>query len=477
MIRFGLGAVKGVGEGAVEVIKQARDEGGSLLSLFDFCKRVDGRKVNRKVIEALVKAGAFDGVAAENSVTRARVFGAIGLASERAAEAQRERESGQTNLLALFAPKNGNGSNGSAVADQKYPPADEWLPKELLAYEKEALGFYISGHPLDRYAGEIRRYTNATAANCTEKGERAEVVLAGVVTSYQERPMKNGQGKYAFFTLEDRSGQIEFIVNSRKVEEHRELLSRDEPLLVTGTVDTPFGEGEAARERLRFIDAKPLSRIRAEKSSLLDIKLNADVVSEDQIKALEKVLRAHTGACKAVLRMEIPKRSETVFDLGDGYKVAASDDLLARIEQIFGARVRGAALGHRITVRARSASESIYACWLSFAAVGRPNYDHVLRRETSRPKQKTAEVPTARQLLQDVAEGIRVLQTRDGIELTDAQILERARNIVTGLLGNYRIRSLDVREPPGPRSLHQMDLLEQLEERAEERNNGRSGRA
>jgi hypothetical protein len=101
-----------------------------------------------------------------------------------------------------------------------------------------------------------------------------------------------------------------------------------------------------------------------------------------------------------------------------------------------------------------------------------------LRRETSRSKQKNAELPTARQLLQDVAEGIRVLQTRDGIELTDAQILERARNIVTGLLGNYRIRSLDVvRDPPGPRSLHQMDLLEQLEERAEERNNGRSGRA
>jgi DNA polymerase III subunit alpha len=342
VIRFGLGAVKGVGEGAVEVIRQAREDGGPLLSLFDFCKRVDGRKVNRKVIEALVKAGAYDGVAAENGVTRARVFAAIGLASERAAEAQRERESGQTNLLALLAGPpagDGKGSNGSSMDDHKYPPADEWMPKELLAYEKEALGFYISGHPLDRYAGEIRRYTNATAANCTEKGERAEVVLAGVVTSYQERPMKSGQGKYAFFTLEDQTGQIEFIVNARKVEEHRDLLSRDEPLLVTGTVDAPFGEGESVRERLRFIDAKPLSRVRAEKSSLLDIKLNADLVSEDQIKALEKVLRAHTGACKAVLRMEIPKRSETVIDLGDGYKVAASDDLLARIEQIFGARV------------------------------------------------------------------------------------------------------------------------------------------
>src|SRR4029434_423389 len=92
VIRFGLGAVKGVGEGAVEIIKQARDQGGPFLSLFDFCKRVDARKVNRKVLEALVKAGGCDGVATQNGVTRARVFSAIELASERAAEAQRERE-------------------------------------------------------------------------------------------------------------------------------------------------------------------------------------------------------------------------------------------------------------------------------------------------------------------------------------------------------------------------------------------------
>jgi DNA polymerase-3 subunit alpha len=344
VIRFGLGAVKGVGEGAVEVIKAAREQGGAFLSLFDFCKRVDGRKVNRKVVEALVKAGAFDGIAAQNAVSRPRVFGAIGLASERAAEAQRERESGQTSLLALFAGASngqdkGKGASPSMLGEDKYPPADDWLPKELLAYEKEALGFYISGHPLDRYVSEIRRYANATVATATERGERAEVILGGVVAAYQERPMKNGQGKIAFFTLEDLTGQIELFVASKKVDEYRELLSRDEPLLVTGTVDTPFGDGEAARERLRFMDAKLLSRVRAEKSSILDIKLNADVVSEAQITALEKVLRSHTGTCKAVLRMEIPKRSETILDLGDDYKVAASDDLLARIEQIFGGRV------------------------------------------------------------------------------------------------------------------------------------------
>jgi DNA polymerase-3 subunit alpha len=343
-IRFGLGAVKGVGEGAVEVIKAARDEGGPFLSLFDFCKRVDGRKVNRKVLEALVKSGAFDGVAASNAVSRAKLFAAIGLASDRAAAHQREKESGQTSLLALFGGGGGNGKSGgksNAAFEEidRYPDADEWFPKETLAFEKESLGFYISGHPMDRYRGEIKKYTNATTANCIEKGVRAEVTLAGIVSNYQERPMKSGAGKYAFFTLEDHFGQIEFIVNSKKVEEYRDILGKDDPLLVFGTVDAPFGDGEAARERLRFNDAKLLSEVRRQKSSLLEVRLNADQISDESLVALEKLLREHSGPCKTLLKMEIPKRSESVLDLGDDYKVAATDDLLARIEQLFGDKV------------------------------------------------------------------------------------------------------------------------------------------
>ncbi|HET6149797.1 MAG TPA: DNA polymerase III subunit alpha [Polyangia bacterium] len=343
-IRFGLGAVKGVGEGAVEVIKSARDEGGPFLSLFDFCKRVDGRKVNRKVLEALVKSGAFDGVAVRNGISRARLFGAIGLASDRAAAHQREKESGQTSLLDLFgggaSKSNGKGGNNGFGAEvDTYPEADEWFPKETLAFEKESLGFYISGHPLDRYLGEMKKFTTATTANCIEKGVRAEVTLAGIVSNYQERPMKSGNGKYAFFTLEDHYGQIELIVNSKKVEEYRDILGKDDPLLVYATVDAPFGDGEAARERLRFNDAKLLSEIRRQKSSLLEVRLNADQVNDDALVALEKLLREHTGPCRTTIRMEIPKRSESVLDLGDDYKVAATDDLLARIEQLFGEKV------------------------------------------------------------------------------------------------------------------------------------------
>jgi DNA polymerase-3 subunit alpha len=151
--------------------------------------------------------------------------------------------------------------------------------------------------------------------------------------------MKSGLGKIAYFNLEDHTGQIEFFVSSKKLEEYREILSHDEPMLMTGVVDAPWGEGEAARERLKFVDAKLLSKVRTERSSLLDIRLNADVVREEQFPPLEKLLRSHPGACRVLLRMEIPKRSETVIDLGDDYKVAATDELLARIEQIFGARV------------------------------------------------------------------------------------------------------------------------------------------
>ena len=336
-IRFGLAAVKGVGEGAVEVIRAARVAGGPFLSLVDFCQRVDTRKVNRKVLEALVKAGAFDGIAETKKVTRAKLWNAIGPAIDSAATAQRERDSGQTSLLSLL----GGGSAGQAPppAEDIYLEGEEWTPKQLLAFEKESLGFYISGHPLDRFAGELRRFANAITANCTERGGRAEVILGGVVSDYQERQIKSGTGKYAFFKLEDQHGQIEFHVASAKLEEYREVLTKGDPLLVTGTVDVPFGDSENPRERLRFVDAKLLTSIRAERSTMMDVRLNADLLSGEQLVSLQKLLRQFPGTCRTRLRLEIPQRSETVFDLGEEFNVAASDELLAKLEQVFGDRI------------------------------------------------------------------------------------------------------------------------------------------
>jgi DNA polymerase-3 subunit alpha len=337
-IRFGLAAVKGVGEGAVEVIRAARTSGGPFLSMMDFCNRVDGRKVNRKVLEQLVKSGAYDGIAAKNGVSRSKMFHAIPAASEAAARAQSERESGQTSLLALF----GGGPAGSAApppSSDIYGDAEEWTPKDKLAFEKESLGFYISGHPLDRFAGELRRFANANTGNCVERGPRAEVILGGVVCDFQERMAKSGSGKYAFFKLEDQVGQIEVQVGTQKLNDHRVTLTSGEPLLVTATVDTPFGDGEQARERLRLVDARPLASIRAERSSLMDIRLNADRLTHESLDTLHKLLRQFPGPCRARLHLEIPQRSETVLELGEDFKVAASEELLARLEQVFGDRV------------------------------------------------------------------------------------------------------------------------------------------
>jgi DNA polymerase-3 subunit alpha len=336
-IRFGLAAVKGVGEGAVDVIRAARVAGGPFLSLTDFCQRVDTRKVNRKVLEALVKAGAFDGIAVEKKVTRAKMFLAIGPAIDTAAATQRERDSGQTSLLSLF----GGGSAGQTPppVEDIYLDGEEWTPKQLLAFEKESLGFYISGHPLDRFTSELRRFANAVTTNCTERGGRAEVVLGGVVSDYQERAIKNGTGKYAFFKLEDQHGQIEFHVASSKLEEYRDVLAKGDPLLVTGTVDVPYGDSENPRERLRFVDAKLLTSVRAERSTILDVRLNADLLSNDQLLSFQNLLRQFPGTCRTRLRLEIPQRSETIFDLGEDFKVEASDELLARLEQVFGDRV------------------------------------------------------------------------------------------------------------------------------------------
>jgi len=335
-IRFGLAAVKGVGEGAVETITQVRKTGGAFLSVADFCHRVDTRKVNRKVLEALIKAGAFDGIAAGKGITRAKLFSAVAAAQESAAAAQKERDTGQTSLLALFG---GGTLSAPPPCEDVFAEGDEWTPKQVLVFEKESLGFYISGHPLDRFTGELKRFANATTANCTERGPRAEVILGGVVGEYQERVIKSGTGKYAFFKLEDQVGTIEFHVASAKLNDYREVLTSGEPLLITGTVDAPFGEGETARERLRFMDAKLLASIRAERSSLMEIRLNADLVTDDQMATLHKLLRQFPGPCRTRLRLEIPQRSETILDLGEEFKVAAADELLARLEQTFGERV------------------------------------------------------------------------------------------------------------------------------------------
>ena len=330
VIRFGLSAVKGVGEGAVESIIDVRDgekAAGPFRSLWDLCERVDLKRCNKKVLEALVKSGAFDGW----GPARAQLVAAIDTAAERAQQTQRDRDSGQTSLFGLL----GGGGPAKPLPEPAYPDVDEWLPKQKLAFEKEALGFYISGHPLDRYMADLARFRATRVDELEKKEDRAEVSVGGVVTEYRERPLKSGNGRMAFFALEDPSGQVEVVCFSKPFAEFEEVLKMDEPLLVTGTVNSE-GEGEAMVKRLHMKEAVPLSRVRNEKTKQIAIALPADGLTTEKIAALKRVFERCPGTVTTVLLLVVPGRSTTEAILPKRYAVTPSDELMTALEKLLG---------------------------------------------------------------------------------------------------------------------------------------------
>ena len=336
VIRFGMGAVKGVGANAVEAILEARGIDGKFESIFDLCRRVDTQKCNRRVLEQLVKSGALDSL--PGSHHRAKLLAALDGALERGASEQRDRRSGQTSLFGLLAPEPVKGSDAPKLGET-YPEIEEWSHKQLLAFEKEALGFYVSGHPLDRYRGDLQRYASATTSDFLA-GRRGVGThsIGGIVSQYREMITKKGD-KMARFMLEDAEGTLEVIAFPKTFEKVRHVLVSDEPILCSGDVKNE-GNSEAPEWKMFLETAAPLSELRQAKTSRVDIHLNADTLTLDEIDELKTILaNATRGNCAAVLRLKIPQRSETVVLLPDAWALSPTEDLLTRLERLFGDRV------------------------------------------------------------------------------------------------------------------------------------------
>ncbi|HET6610528.1 MAG TPA: OB-fold nucleic acid binding domain-containing protein, partial [Kofleriaceae bacterium] len=262
----------------------------------------------------------------------------IGAAIDAGAQAQRDRKSGQTSLFGLLGGP-GAKADGAVGVPETYPTLDPWTDKERLALEKEALGFYISGHPLDRYRWEVARHASATTVEFAEGTRKpGPARIAGVVTAYRERPTRRGDGKLAFFQLEDTLGQLEVVVFPKTFEKVRPVLVGDEPLLCSGKV---VDEGEQGRHAYKMLleEAVPLSELRREKTTRIEIALCADSVTSAQIEALRGALESARGSCQAVVKLAIGDGTEAVIPLGDAYKVAPTDELLTRLERLFGTRV------------------------------------------------------------------------------------------------------------------------------------------
>jgi DNA polymerase-3 subunit alpha len=339
-IRFGLGAIRGVGESALEAILEVREAGGPFEDLFDFAQRIDSRRVNKGVLEALVQSGAFDVTLASRGITRARAFAALDHALERSRSASKDRERGQTSLFGLFA-------KAGPVVEQKldeYPSCEPWDLRDMLLREKQSLGFYVSGHPLDRYGAELNRFDVTPTGALASKDSWAKVRVAGMVEGYREKIVKGG-GKLAFFHLEDTSGRVEVKVRDKQIEAYGEILRAAEPVLVSGKVSFPQGdEGEdenaGPRDPTLMLDEVVIlaDAIRSETKNVR-IKLVAKRVTRDHIGRLKGVLQSSPGGCPVQLLIQLDDGAVAVLALGRDLQVSPSDGMLASLEKLFGEKV------------------------------------------------------------------------------------------------------------------------------------------
>ncbi|MFW6192763.1 MAG: OB-fold nucleic acid binding domain-containing protein, partial [Gemmatimonadota bacterium] len=328
-IRFGLGAIKGVGESAIRSMLEAREE-RPFTSLFDFCRRIDLRLNNRRVLEALIHAGALDDFGGRSAM-------AAGL-DEIHAEAQlrqREEEMGQGSLF-------GGGGEGGERPAPELPDVPDWTEKERLKREKEVLGFYTSGHPLDRYREIVKLYAmSAHTGNLTEHRDRP-VDVACVVTEVDARRSQRTGKEYGRLTLEDYHGTAEALCFGDAWQEHRELLAQDAPVLVSGRVS---GDSRDEEDPPIFVDsARRLAGVRTSGHVGVCIELARGCDLEPGVfGSVREVVEGSPGSAPLYVTWRDGGRN------GDGgsllasrsLKVAPTADLLADLRALLGSeRVR-----------------------------------------------------------------------------------------------------------------------------------------
>ncbi len=339
-IRFGLTAVKNVGEKAVEVILESREKDGAFESLFDFCRRVDLTAVNRRVIENLIKCGAFD----STNVSRARMMAVLDETMRAGQAFQRDEESNQIDIFAML----GAPAKGSKKPGDIYPQVEEWSAQESLAFEKEALGFYITGHPLDKYDNVIKKISSRTIAELKEKASAGDVKIGGVISSLKLKNTKKGD-RYGSFNLEDKSGFVEVVAWPDVYRKAVELLNSDDPIFVKGRMEVGEDRIQVFANEITPL-AQEVSKGRLNGGANGNIKRNGNgdrvhlyvresEVSSDELVQLRETLLEYPGPCAVVLHLIALGDNETVIELPSQVQIASTPELEATVERLFGRRV------------------------------------------------------------------------------------------------------------------------------------------
>ena len=317
-IRFGLVAVKNVGESAIESIIEAR-AGQPFESLFDFCERVDLKKVNKRVIESLIKSGAFDSTGAK----RSQMMAALESALEYGQRVQKERNDPQMGLFDM-------GNNQPSINAPSLPEIGEWDGKQFLNFEKEALGFYLSGHPLTRYEDTLDKFTNANAVSIKELKDGGVVRIGGLVRSTKNIKTKKGD-LMAFVTIEDMHGAVETIVFARVFAEVRDLLVEDRPVLVQGQI-------QKDEKSVKILADTVIPINKAEETWAASVHLNLEMSRTDRegLENLHAILKRHPGHCPAFLHLRSPDNTDSIIALPDALRLKAGGALTREVNSFLG---------------------------------------------------------------------------------------------------------------------------------------------
>ncbi|HWQ69192.1 MAG TPA: DNA polymerase III subunit alpha [Patescibacteria group bacterium] len=320
-IRFGLVAIKNVGETAIQSILATRRDKGPFRSLFDFCERVDLRLTNKRVIESLIKCGAFDSLGA----ARAQLMAVADKAMETGAAAQRERIQGQVSLLDVLEAKGGLSHQAGAL-----PDIPEWSPTQRLAAEKETLGFYVTGHPLADYRDVIARVAAVTTDRLAACQDKETVTLCAIVSAVKEITTKSGD-RMAFVTLEDMAGTVEAVA-------FPELYKANLLHLVKGAAVMTKGQVDVGEEVVKLLlsEVSPLATARRNGKSVVEITVEEAHLSDLTLEQLKGLLLKFPGPVPVRLHLSVAPGAQVTIAASPDITVAANELLRQEVEALLG---------------------------------------------------------------------------------------------------------------------------------------------
>ena len=330
-ICFGLVAVKGVGDGAIDAIVDAREQGGSFKSLQDFCERVDTKQVNKRAVESLILSGAFDSLEGH----RAQHIDNLDNIMRVAQNAQAERDRGQMSLF-------GNGEE-APTATVTLTDAPEYDPLERLMREKEQLGFYVSGHPLEEYSDIIENYTSASTQTLLEHRIDSEVDVAGMITEVKNITTRKGD-PMAVIGLEDLEGAIEVVVFPEAYKKAGELVE-GRVVWIRGKVNinqnsrrrSENGDTEREERQIQADRVIDIESVKEQQTSALEVTIpESDVENVEKLERLQEIARANKGDLDLILRLITPRYGEVIARCAQKYSVAYTPQVLEQVEALFG---------------------------------------------------------------------------------------------------------------------------------------------